>query len=205
VLERDPEYLALKKLAERNRKHPPKTPLDALQHIVDIAREMTDGTFGALASPARRTTSKGFVVSGMDEKALSPSKARRRATARSGLCGRTGCRCGWRMSPSTRRRSLPAEAPRDEGAPRPADLSRGPTVRGALYVTDRKSGSGFRPKDEQALTVLAHHAGLIIEASGTDGAAGDRDAIDMAPHRRNARAAIGAYNTALIGPILGQR
>src|SRR5947207_9279691 len=48
-LERDPEFRALKKLAARNQKDPPKAPLDALQHVVDTAREMTHGTYGALA------------------------------------------------------------------------------------------------------------------------------------------------------------
>jgi GAF domain-containing protein len=41
----------------------------------------------------------------------------------------------------------------------------GADVRGALYVTDRRGGKPFGPADEQVLKVLAHHAGLIIEAS----------------------------------------
>ena len=42
----------------------------------------------------------------------------------------------------------------------------GATVRGALYVTDRKRGKRVpTTHDEQVLKVLAHHAGLIIESS----------------------------------------
>ena len=41
----------------------------------------------------------------------------------------------------------------------------GAEVRGALYVTDRRGGKPFGPDDETVLTVLSHHAGLIIDAS----------------------------------------
>jgi GAF domain-containing protein len=41
----------------------------------------------------------------------------------------------------------------------------GSTVRGALYVTDRRNGKEFTDEDQQILRVLSRHAALIIEAS----------------------------------------
>jgi GAF domain-containing protein len=38
-------------------------------------------------------------------------------------------------------------------------------VRGALYVTDAGGSRTFGDADRTVLDVLAHHAGLIIEAS----------------------------------------
>ena len=70
LLERDPEYRALRKLAGRNRKRPPKTPTDALQHVVDVARQMTRAKYGALAVTGPTDYVEGFIVSGMDEKEL---------------------------------------------------------------------------------------------------------------------------------------
>src|SRR6185437_6292120 len=67
---RAPEYRALRKLAERNRKAPPRTPTDALQHVVDVAREMTHATYSALAVTDDEDYVEGFVVSGFDDAAL---------------------------------------------------------------------------------------------------------------------------------------
>lgn len=165
LLDRDPEYRALKKLAERNRKHPPKTPLDALQHIVDIAREMTDGTFGALAVTGEADYVEGFVVSGMDEKALSTLKGPPQGHGPLGTMRQDGLPVRLEdVGLHAKAFGFPPKHPEMKellGLP----IFSGATVRGALYITDRKDGRGFRPEDEQTLTVLAHHAGLIIEAS----------------------------------------
>ncbi len=164
-LTRDPEYRALRKLADRNRKHPPKTPLDALQHVVDVAREMTRGTFGALAVTGTDDYVEGFVVSGMDEGALARLK---------------GPPQGHGPLGSMRQDGLPVRL--DDVATHPTAFGFPPKhpemkallglpifaageVRGALYVTDRRGGKGFDARDEQALRVLSHHAGLIIAAS----------------------------------------
>src|SRR4029079_6106688 len=74
ILARDPEYRALKQLAIRNRRHPPRTPHDALQHVVDVARDMTHGTFGALAVTSETDYGGGFIVSGMDAAMLAMLK-----------------------------------------------------------------------------------------------------------------------------------
>ncbi|MGH7622376.1 MAG: GAF domain-containing protein, partial [Gemmatimonadaceae bacterium] len=72
--QRDPEYRALRKLADRNRKAPPRSPTDALQHVVDVAREMTHATYSALAVTDAEDYVEGFVVSGFDEQALGALK-----------------------------------------------------------------------------------------------------------------------------------
>ncbi len=165
VLDRDPEYRALKKLAERNRKQPPKTPLDALQHIVDVAREMTDGTFGALAVAGEADYVEGFVVSGMDEKALASLKGPPQGHGPLGTMRQDGLPVRLDdVAQHAKAFGFPPKHPNMKellGLP----VFSGATVRGALYVTDRKDGRGFRPEDEQVLKALAHHAGLIIASS----------------------------------------
>src|SRR4029079_6031802 len=74
ILARDPEYRALKQLAIRNRKQPPRPPHAPLQHVVDVARDMPHGTFGALAVTSETDYVEGFIVSGMDEQALAALK-----------------------------------------------------------------------------------------------------------------------------------
>jgi GAF domain-containing protein len=165
LLDRDPEYRALRKLAERNRKHPPKTPLDALQHIVDIAREMTDGTFGALAVTGEADYVEGFVVSGMDEKALAALKGPPQGHGPLGTMRQDGLPVRLQdLSQHGKAFGFPPKHPAMKellGLP----IFCGGQVRGALYVTDRKGGRPFGAEDEQALKVLTHHAGLIIESS----------------------------------------
>ncbi len=165
LLDRDPEYRALKKLAERNRKHPPKTPLDALQHIVDVAREMTDGTFGALAVTGEADYVEGFVVSGMDAKALASLKGPPQGHGPLGTMRQDGL--------PVRLEDVSLHAKAFGFPPKHPDMKEllgmpifsGATVRGALYVTDPGHGRRFGPGDEHVLKALAHHAGLIIESS----------------------------------------
>jgi GAF domain-containing protein len=165
LLDRDPEYRALKKLAERNRKHPPKTPLDALQHIVDVAREMTHGTFGALAVTGETDYVEGFVVSGMDAQALASLKGPPQGHGPLGTMRLDGLPVRLQdVSQHSSAFGFPPKHPAMKellGLP----IFSGGQVRGALYVTDRKHGRGFSEEDELVLNVLTHHAGLIIESS----------------------------------------
>jgi GAF domain-containing protein len=165
LLQRDPEYRALKKLAERNRKHPPKTPLDALQHVVDVAREMTHGTYSALAVTGTNDYVEGFLVSGMDEKALRALKGPPQGHGPLGTMRQDGLPVRLQdVTQHTRAFGFPPKHPEMKellGLP----IFAGGDVRGALYVTDRRGGRAFDETDEQVLKVLSHHAGLIIEAS----------------------------------------
>jgi GAF domain-containing protein len=160
----DPEYRALRKLAERNRKHPPKTPLDALQHVVDVARELTHGTFGALAVTGVADYVEGFVVSGMDPKAMDSLKGPPQGHGPLGTMRQDGMPV--RLSDvgqHAKAFGFPPKHPEMKellGVP----IFAGSDVRGALYVTDGSHGA-FTSEDEQMLNVLSRHAGLIIEAS----------------------------------------
>jgi GAF domain-containing protein len=162
--ERDPEYRALRKLAERNREQPPRTPLDALQHIVDVAREMTHGTYGALAVTGETDYVEGFVVSGMDQKALNALKGPPQGHGPLGSMRQDGMAVHFGdVQEHAKAFGFPPKHPEMKelmGLP----IFCGSSVRGALYVTDPKR-SAFGEDDRAVLGVLAHHAGLIIAAS----------------------------------------
>jgi GAF domain-containing protein len=163
--DRDPEYRALRKLAERNRGQPPRTPTDALQHVVDVAREMTDATFGALAVTGTDDYVEGFVVSGMDGGALAALKGPPQGHGPLGSMRQDGLAIRLDdVAEHAKAFGFPPKHPPMKallGVP----IFAGSDVRGALYVTDRKGNKRFGNGDEQVLRVLGHHAGLIIQAS----------------------------------------
>ncbi len=165
ILDRDPEYLALRKLAERNRKHAPKTPTEALQHVVDVAREMTHGTFGALAITDEADYVEGFVVSGMSDRELTMLKGPPQGHGPLGSMRQDGLPVYLAdVGEHAKAFGFPPKHPGMKellGLP----IFCSGAVRGALYVTDRKGGKQFDDADRHVLQVLAHHAGLIIEAS----------------------------------------
>lgn len=162
--DRDPEYRALKKLAERNRKHPPRTPLDALQHVVDVARELTDGTYGALAVTGETDYIEGFVVSGMDGQALAALKGPPQGHGPLGSMRQDGLPVYLAdVGEHAKAFGFPPKHPAMKellGLP----IFCGGTIRGAIYVTDRRRDT-FTDADRGVLAALAHHAGLIIDAS----------------------------------------
>ena len=168
-LDRDPEYRALRKLAERNRKHPPKTPLDSLQHVVDVAREMTDARYGALAVTGVTDYVEGFVVSGMDDGALANLKGPPQGHGPLGSMRQDGLLVHFDdVSVHEKAFGFPPKHPEmKELLWLPIIV--GGNVRRALYVTDRAARRGgkraFDAANRHALEVLAHHAGLIIDRS----------------------------------------
>jgi GAF domain-containing protein len=162
---RDPEYRALRKLAERNRKAPPRTPTDALQHVVDVAREMTHATYSALAVTDDEDYVEGFVVSGFDDAALRALKVPPQGHGPLGSMRQDGLAV--RLDDVGRHAQafgFPPKHPEMKALLGLPIFSHG-EVRGALYVTDRRNGRPFDDADEAALRVLSRHAGLIIEAS----------------------------------------
>ncbi|HEY7499476.1 MAG TPA: GAF domain-containing protein [Vicinamibacterales bacterium] len=164
-LERDPEYRALRKLSERNRKDPPRTPVDALQHVVDVAREMTHARYGALAVTGTNDYVEGFVVSGMDAKALAALKGPPQGHGPLGDMRQDGRSVYFGdVSVHAKAFGFPPKHPDMKellGVP----IFCGTDVRGALYVTDAAGSRAFGDADRAVLDVLARHAGLIIEAS----------------------------------------
>lgn len=161
----DPEYNALRKLAERNRKRPPKAPLDALQHVCDVAREMTHATFGALAVTGVADYVEGFIVSGMDEKELASLKGPPQGHGPLGGMRQDGLPVHlFDVGEHEKAFGFPPKHPPMKellGVP----IFGGAEIRGALYVTDRKGGKHFDEPDQHVLRVLSRHAGLIIDRS----------------------------------------
>jgi len=165
LLQRDPEYRALRKLADRNRRHPPKTPLDALQHVADVAHDMTHATYSALAVTGEDDYVEGFVVSGMDSKALAALKGPPQGHGPLGTMRQDGLPVRLDdVAEHARAFGFPPKHPPMKALlGLPIFCTGG--VRGALYVTDRRGAKPFGADDEAVLRVLSHHAGLIIEAS----------------------------------------
>jgi GAF domain-containing protein len=161
----DLEFRALTMLAERTHREPPSTPLDALQHIIDVAREMTDGMYGALAVTSATDYVEGFVVSGVEPEALRALKVPPQGHGPLGSMRQDGLPV--RLDDVARHARSFGFPPKH---PEMKELLGVPIfgtggVRGAIYVTDRRGGGAFCEEDEQVLRLLGHHAGLIIDAS----------------------------------------
>lgn len=162
---RDPEYRALRRLADRNRREPPRSPTDALQHVVDVARELTHATYAALAVTGAEDDVEGFMVSGFDDAALRALKVPPQGHGPLGTMRQDGLAVRLDdVARHARAFGFPPKHPEMKallGLP----IFAGGEVRGALYVTDRRDGRPFSDHDEAALRVLSRHAGLIVEAS----------------------------------------
>ena len=131
---------------------------------VDVARDLTAGTYGALAITGETDYVEGFVVSGMDEKALSELKGPPQGHGPLGSMRQDGLPVYLRdVGEHAKAFGFPPKHPDMKellGLP----IFCGGVIRGALYVTDRKRGT-FGDRDRAVLVALAHHAGLIIDAS----------------------------------------
>lgn len=161
---RDPEAITLRALDRAVARLPARhRPDEALQIVVDLARDLTNGRYAALAVTDRHDQTQGFVVSGLTERELR----------------------GLRVPPSSHG---PLASLRADGRPLRIDDVREHTrhfgfpsrhpemksllgvpiwasghVRGSLYVTDRSDGEPFDDRDEVVLLTLARHASQIVE------------------------------------------
>ncbi len=162
---RDPEARSLRGLARENVPTETKRPLDALQQLAGLAKELTSARYSALVVIDERDNVEGFVVSG-----LSKDQERRLKSAPLGH-GPLG---SMRQDGLAVRIDDLAEHEKAFGFPPkhpdmktllgvPLDVAG--DLRGALYVTDRDGGNPFRDADEAVLQVLAQHAGRVIENS----------------------------------------
>jgi two-component system sensor histidine kinase DevS len=160
---RDPEARALRRLAAAlGGRSADQKPLESLQIVVDLAREMTRARYAALAVTDSQDRTEGFVTSGLTAEELR----------------------GLRAPPQAHG---PLGSLRGDGRPvRIDDLSKHPAsfgfpprhpqmksmlgvpiwtreeVRGSLYVTDKDEGQPFSSEDEVLLSVLARHAANVI-------------------------------------------
>lgn len=159
----DPEYLALRALAELTSREQPPTPTDALEELAHLAKALTHARYAALGVTDQQDRIEGFVTSGIDDESLAALKSPPQGHA---LLG------------SLRAEGRPIridnidDHPETFGfPPRHPDMkallgvpvwSHG-EVRGSLYVTDRDGDKPFTEDDETILLTLAHHARFIIE------------------------------------------
>lgn len=159
----DPEYLTLRRLAKFVAEDEPSpTPLDALQRVADLARELTGAKYAALTVCDHRGRTEGFVTSG-----LSPEELRGLKTPPMGH-GPLG---PLRRNRRPIRLDNIQEHPRAFGYPPRHPVMKtlcgvpiivNGQVRGSLYVTDRNGGEPFTEQDEIILATLARHAEQII-------------------------------------------
>ena len=162
LFRRDPEERALRRLAQATAAGVSDHPLRALEQVTDLARELTNARYAALAVTSDADYVEGFVVSG-----LSPAEERRLRAApqghgplgtmrKDGLAVRIDDLAGYE-----RAFGFPPKHPEMTtllGVP----IWQDGVLRGALYVTDRNGGKPFRDSDEVALWVLARHAANVI-------------------------------------------
>jgi len=160
----DPEASAYRALARALAELPEgHRPEDALQVVVNLARELTAARYSALAVTDEHDRTQGFVVSG-----LTKEQERALPTPPQGHGPLGSLRADGR---AVRYADL-EHAPRLFGFPpshpKMKSLLGVPVwvrtdVRGSLYVADREDDRPFTDDDERALVALAHHATHIVE------------------------------------------
>jgi GAF domain-containing protein len=161
----DAEYRALLALAKLMRERPaPSTPIDALQDVVDLARELTCGRYAALAVTDERDRTEGFVTSGLTQEELRGLRTPPQAHGPLGSLRGDGkpVRID-NLAQHPHSFGFPPRHPQMQtliGVP----LWVAQQVRGSLYVTDKRGGQPFSDDDEAVLVTLARHASHLIES-----------------------------------------
>ena len=158
----DPEYRALRGLARTRDRAPIDRPLDELQQVADLAKELTNARYGALAVVDNKDHIEGFVVSGLTAEEERKLKSAPQGHGPLGSMRQDGLAV--RIDDLERYAKsfgFPSRHPPMRtllGVP----VWVGNSLRGALYVTDRDDSQPFRDDDEVMLRVLSRHAGAII-------------------------------------------
>ena len=160
---RDPEYRALLRLAEVVRGPKSQRPEEALQRVVDLAREMTNARYAALAVSDEHDYTEGFVTSGLTKAQLRGLKVPPQGHGPLGSLRSDGKPVRIDdLDAHAQAFGFPPKHPTMKtmlGVPIWADGE----VRGSLYVTDRDGGNPFTDDDVVVLLTLARHAGMIVE------------------------------------------
>jgi len=158
----DPEARALRGLAQLSAAGIPERPLDALQQVVELARELTHARFAALAVTDGKDYVEGFVVSGLDAEEERKLRAAPQGHGPLGSMRKDGLAVRIdNLEELTTAFGFPPKHPEMTtllGLPIWVDKD----LRGALYVTDRDGGRPFEDGDEATLHVLARHAAAVI-------------------------------------------
>lgn len=160
----DPEYRALVRLADEIQSGPkPRTPLDRLQQIVDVARELTAAKYAAMAITDENDRTEGFITSGLTREQLRGLKVPPQAHGPLGTLRQDGRPVRYDDVRDARNAfGFPPRHPEMISMLGVPVWSRG-EVRGSLYVTDRNGSEPFRDEDEQILLVLARYASMVVE------------------------------------------
>lgn len=163
-VDRDPERRALAALAARLPILPSRhTPDQALQVIVDLARELTGARYGALAVTDRADRVEGFMVSGLASTELLRLRTPPQGHGPLGSLREDGRPVRFEdVQQHAKAFGFPSHHPEMRALVGVAIWVRG-EVRGALYVTDRRDGCEFDRDDERLLATLAAHASTVIE------------------------------------------
>lgn len=164
VPEADPEYATLLALARVcARRGRDAHPLEKLQDIVDLARQLTGARYAALAVTDERNRTEGFVVSGLDPETLRRLKTPPQGHGPLGVLRADGRPVRYDNLEAVRNAfGFPPKHPVMRTLMGTPIWVRG-NVRGSLYVTDRDGGQPFRERDETVLLTLARHAANVIE------------------------------------------
>lgn len=159
----DPEYRALLRLAAATRGPKPKRPEDALQIVVDLAREMTNARYAALGVSDEHDRTEGFVTSGLTKAQLRGLRVPPQGHGPLGSLRSDGKPVRIDdLDAHAKSAGFPPNHPTMKtmlGVPIWADGE----VRGSLYVTDRDGGNPFTDDDVLLLLTLARHASLVVE------------------------------------------
>jgi GAF domain-containing protein len=160
----DPEYRALRALAAKLRgAGKPRTPIDALQVVVDLAREITCARYAALAVSDAEDRTEGFVTSGLTKAQLRGLKVPPQGHGPLGSLRADGKPVRYDdVDKAANAFGFPPKHPAMKSLLGVPIWSHG-EVRGSLYVTDRNGSEPFTDDDEAMLLVLARHASLIVE------------------------------------------
>jgi two-component system sensor histidine kinase DevS len=165
LVRRDPEAEALRTLARRDIPIHTKRPLDSLQELVELARELTSARYGALVVIDDVDNVEGFVASGLTRNEEQRLKSAPLGHGPLGSMRKDGLAV--RIDDLSEHAAAVGFPPKHPAMRTlmglPLDVEG--RLRGALYVTDRDGGKPFRDRDEAALAVLARHAGRVIATS----------------------------------------
>jgi GAF domain-containing protein len=164
LVHRDPERRALRALGRRLRALPARRrPEDSLQVIVDLARELTNARYGALAVTDEYDRTEGFVTAGLSREQLARLRTPPQGHGPLGSLRYDGRPVRFsNVQEHAKAFGFPSHHPEMEALVGVAIWSHG-VVKGALYVTDRRDGRAFSEEDERMLTTLAEHASKVIE------------------------------------------
>lgn len=160
----DPEYRTLRRLAQLvAATSKARNPLEALQHVVDLAREMTNARYAALAVSDEQDRTEGFVTSGLTKAQLRGLKMPPQGHGPLGRLrtDRTPVRYS-DLDTAENAFGFPPKHPPMKTLLGVPIIAAG-EVRGSLYVTDRDGSNPFTDDDEAVMLILARHAGGIIE------------------------------------------